>query len=112
MIIEGPFTDKLRRRSQKYFYLYNLLNGASYMCLGETIIILLALKLKCRATATGHPPRQTRYAISARLRPGHLAKPTLSPDINAPRLTEPEDSNDSQSDIGRIFSRTMRPVPE
>ena len=48
MIIEGPFTDKLRRRSQKYFYLYNLLNGASYMCLGETIIILLALKLKCR----------------------------------------------------------------
>ena len=48
MIISGPFTDKLRRRSQKYFYLYNLLNGASYMCLGETIIILLALKLKCR----------------------------------------------------------------
>ena len=48
MIIQGQFTEKLRCRSQKYFYLYNLLNGASYMCLGETIIILLALKLNCR----------------------------------------------------------------
>ena len=48
MIIQGPFTEKLRRRSKKFFFLYNLLNGASYMCLGETVIILLALKLNCR----------------------------------------------------------------
>ncbi|MBR4673354.1 MAG: MFS transporter [Victivallales bacterium] len=48
MIIQGSFTEKLRRRSKKYYYLYNLLNGASYMCLGETVIILLALKLNCR----------------------------------------------------------------
>ena len=47
MIIKGEFTEKTRQRSRRFYILYNLLNGASYMCLGETVIILLALKLDC-----------------------------------------------------------------
>ncbi len=47
MIIQGEFTDALRRQSQRYFYLYVFLNGMSYMCLGETIIVLLAVQLNC-----------------------------------------------------------------
>ena len=35
-----------------------------------------------------------------------------SPLNNAPRETVPDDSSDSHSDIGRIRTRTMRPVPE
>ena len=27
-------------------YIFNLINGLSYMCLGETVIILLAVKIK------------------------------------------------------------------
>ena len=47
MIIKGEFTDALRRQSHRYFYLYCFLNGLSYMCLGETIIVLLAVQLNC-----------------------------------------------------------------
>ena len=47
MIIKGEFTETLRRQSHKYFYLYSFLNGISYMCLGETIIVLLAVQLNC-----------------------------------------------------------------
>ncbi len=47
MIIKGEFTDALRRQSHRYFYLYSFLNGISYMCLGETIIVLLAVQLNC-----------------------------------------------------------------
>ena len=47
MIIKGEFTDALRRQSHRYFYLYSFLNGISYMCLGETVVMLLAVQLDC-----------------------------------------------------------------
>ncbi len=45
MIYDKNLTAEQRRRSQKNYNCYNLINGMSYMCLGETIIILLAVKL-------------------------------------------------------------------
>lgn len=45
MIIEGQQTPELRKESQRNFNKFNLMNGASYMCLGDTVIILLALQL-------------------------------------------------------------------
>lgn len=47
MIIDGPLSAERQRRSQKYYHLFSLLNGFSYMCLGDTVIILLALNLGC-----------------------------------------------------------------
>ncbi|HPY89786.1 MAG TPA: MFS transporter [Lentisphaeria bacterium] len=47
MIIDGPLSESRMRRSQRFYALYNFFNGLSYMCLGETIIILLAVKLNC-----------------------------------------------------------------
>ncbi|NMA47965.1 MAG: MFS transporter [Lentisphaerae bacterium] len=47
MIIDGPLSPERRQRSQKYYNLFSLLNGFSYMCLGDTVIILLALNLNC-----------------------------------------------------------------
>ncbi|MDD4540492.1 MAG: MFS transporter [Lentisphaeria bacterium] len=47
MIIDGPLSVERQRRSQQYYNLFNLLNGFSYMCLGDTVIILLALNLGC-----------------------------------------------------------------
>lgn len=47
MIIDGPLSPERRQRSQKYYNLFTLLNGFSYMCLGDTVIILLALNLNC-----------------------------------------------------------------
>ena len=47
MIINGPLSESRMRRSQRFYALYNFFNGLSYMCLGETIIILLAVKLNC-----------------------------------------------------------------
>lgn len=48
MIIKGQLSESQMRRSQRLYCLYSLLNGFSYTCLGETVIILLALKLKCQ----------------------------------------------------------------
>ena len=62
--------------------------------------------------ACGHPPRQTRYAVSAKDLSTALQGLNGSPLNNAPRETVPDDSSDSHSDIGRIRTRTMRPVPE
>jgi hypothetical protein len=47
MIIDGPLTDERQRRSQYYYNFFSFLNGFSYMCLGDTVIILLALNLGC-----------------------------------------------------------------
>ena len=45
MILGRPLTQEERRRSQRNFYLFGLVNGASYMCLGETVLILFATQL-------------------------------------------------------------------
>lgn len=47
MIINGPLSESRLRRSQRFYALFNVFNGFSYMCLGETVIILLAVKLNC-----------------------------------------------------------------
>ena len=46
MIFQGPLSVARQHRSQKFYYIFNLINGLSYMCLGETVIILLAVKIK------------------------------------------------------------------
>ncbi len=45
MIYDGPLTDEQRRISQINYNRFGMVNGASYMCLGETVIILFAVKL-------------------------------------------------------------------
>lgn len=45
MISRIPLTERQREASQRNFNRYNMLNGASYACLGETVVILFALKL-------------------------------------------------------------------
>lgn len=45
MIIDHPLSAKDRRISQKRILIFNSINGLSYMCLGETLLILLAVKI-------------------------------------------------------------------
>ena len=45
MICNRPLTPQELKSSQKNYLLYNGVNGASYMCLGETVLILFAVKL-------------------------------------------------------------------
>ncbi len=45
MIYPGPLTRAQRLRSQKNYEIFAALNGLSYMCLGETVIILFAVRL-------------------------------------------------------------------
>ena len=45
MIYPGPLNREQRLKTQKNYCIFNLINGASYMCLGETIIVLFAIKL-------------------------------------------------------------------
>ena len=45
MIYSLPLTRRQRRKSQKNYCIFAALNGISYMCLGETIIVLFAIKL-------------------------------------------------------------------
>ncbi|MBO4647375.1 MAG: hypothetical protein J5806_04390 [Lentisphaeria bacterium] len=47
MILNRPLTAEEQRRSQLNFYRYDILNGISYACLGETVIILFAVQLNC-----------------------------------------------------------------
>ena len=47
MIVSGELTLEQRRRSQRAMLCFDCINGLSYMCLGETIIILLAVRLGC-----------------------------------------------------------------
>ena len=45
MIFHEPLTPAQMRRSQNNFIYYSLVNGVSYMCLGETVIVLLAVRM-------------------------------------------------------------------
>ncbi len=45
MIVLHPLTLEERRRSQKNYIRFGLINGLSYACLGETIIVLLAVQM-------------------------------------------------------------------
>ena len=45
MILNRPLTTEDCKSSQKSLYIFNIINGFSYMCLGETLIILLAVKI-------------------------------------------------------------------
>lgn len=50
MICHRQLNTQEQHSSQKSYYIFNLFNGGSYMCLGETILILFALQLKCSDT--------------------------------------------------------------
>lgn len=50
MILNRPLTAAERKVSQRFNLLFNLVNGASYMCLGENVIILLAVHLSAPGT--------------------------------------------------------------
>ena len=45
MILNRPLTEEDKKSSQKNTLIFNSINGFSYMCLGETLIILLAVKM-------------------------------------------------------------------
>ena len=46
MIYDKPLTEQQRKKSQLNFYCFYAINGISYMCLGETVLILLAVKMQ------------------------------------------------------------------
>jgi len=48
MILNGPVPPERQRQSQKNYKIFGLINGFSYTCLGETVIILLAVQLDCK----------------------------------------------------------------
>ena len=45
MIVSHPLTLEERKASQKNYFRFGLINGFSYMCLGETIIVLIAVQI-------------------------------------------------------------------
>ncbi|MBE6380933.1 MAG: MFS transporter [Lentisphaerae bacterium] len=45
MIFKDPLNYEQRRKTQKNYFCFSTLNGISYMCLGETIIVLFSIKL-------------------------------------------------------------------
>ena len=47
MILNRALNDEEMRLSRRYYIIYNIINGFSYMCLGETVILLFAVKLGC-----------------------------------------------------------------
>lgn len=47
MILDHPLTAEQRAVSQHNYNLFSLINGFSYMCLGETVLILLAVQIQC-----------------------------------------------------------------
>lgn len=47
MIRPHPLTADERRRAVRNLYLFNAFNGVAYMCVGETVVALLAVKLGC-----------------------------------------------------------------
>ncbi|MBR5078812.1 MAG: MFS transporter [Victivallales bacterium] len=50
MIFEFPLTAEQRQTSQLNYCRYCMINGASYMCLGETVVVLFATKLEASNT--------------------------------------------------------------
>ncbi len=67
MIYDRPLTDEQRRVSQLNYNLCNIVNGASDRCLGETVIILIAVKL--------HAPNVIVAVIGSMLFLGFLLLP-------------------------------------
>ncbi len=47
MIIDGTLSLSQKERDRKNYNRFNLINGLSYMCLGETVIILFAMRMNC-----------------------------------------------------------------
>ncbi|MDD3885670.1 MAG: hypothetical protein PHI35_02230 [Victivallaceae bacterium] len=48
MIVDAPYlTTSQKSRSQLNYYAFSAVNGLSYMCLGETVLILFAVQLAC-----------------------------------------------------------------
>ncbi|MBR2364624.1 MAG: hypothetical protein IKA79_05430 [Lentisphaeria bacterium] len=45
MIFDGPVPVENQKRSQRNYMLFLVFNGFAYMCLGETVILLIAIKL-------------------------------------------------------------------
>lgn len=45
MILGRPLTARERRRSQRLYCAFNFVNGVSYMCLGESLLVLFAAQL-------------------------------------------------------------------
>ena len=50
MIVYRKLNDSDRRISKHNYIIFNAVNGFSYMCLGETLILLFAVKLGCPDT--------------------------------------------------------------
>ncbi len=47
MICKGPLTPAQLASSQRNYYAASLINGLAYMCLGETVLGLVAVQLNC-----------------------------------------------------------------
>ena len=67
MICKQPLTPEQKKSSQLNYNLFSGVNGASYMCLGETVIILFAVKL--------HAPNTLIAVIGSMLYLGFLLLP-------------------------------------
>lgn len=67
MIFSGSLSLSQQEKGQKNYKRFNLINGLSYMCLGETVIILFALQLNCQPYIIA--------ALSAFLYLGNFAMP-------------------------------------
>ena len=67
MILKHPLSPEEKKTSQINYNLFSAVNGASYMCLGETVIILFAVKL--------HAPNILIAVIGAMMYLGFLLLP-------------------------------------
>ena len=67
MICDHPLTKQQREKSQFNYNCFNIVNGASYMCLGESVIVLFAVKMNM--------PNTTISLIGAMLFLGYLLLP-------------------------------------
>ena len=66
-ILGRPLDAEERRVSQRGYCLFNLVNGVSYMCLGENLIVLFAARL--------HAPDAVVSVLGAMFYVGYLALP-------------------------------------
>ena len=64
MIFQEPLSEARRARSQFYYHMFSFINGISYMCLGEAVLILLAVAI-CM-------PNWVISALSAMIYTGYL----------------------------------------
>ncbi len=45
LIYDGPLPEESRRKSQRNYYIFSTFNGFAYMCVGESVLILLTIKI-------------------------------------------------------------------